>query len=518
LDVNTILNSFKTEGFGDARRPRSSRSSSSVRLSSTQSGCLGRNAGRTITQSLAARSIPGRLDFGGAEEVATDGSVEAVIARASAHSSSDGSRRADGFVASVTASTRGFSEGVHYSTTVVGGSDLRARRDITPSMAALLYAAEAEVASRSAYGDSSSAGLEAKRFLRAVTCMEKPTTTKDMAGMDTHPAKKRRVPMSDLDGNAVTKMEEQMGQPRTCPKAAPKQETQTGTNGAAKKMQLNVPVSGRSFIVSLDNGFFEATVIPQSVLNAFEADLMPYVLLFGSTSEPFKVQLKMAEGKCVFAEGWYSFVAAERIVAGDMALFFLRGKNLMDMTLYDSSGCEKPISKRPQNWAPPEAPAEENANANNNPAPAGVAGQAPVPEHVLGMEYELGPRVSISPQLMQFMANIWMFRRHNFPLYAVQLNHSQVHRSIFYFNAQFSYGFPDEVMTVMMSLADQVPSHEGRLKKTDGPTRLLKILKCWGGFAEDHGLQEGHIYIMKFRVVGQVARLKVYPLPGPPAA
>ena len=38
------------------------------------------------------------------------------------------------------------------------------------------------------------------------------------------------------------------------------QETQTGTNGAAKKMQLNVPVSGRSFIVSLDNGFFEATV------------------------------------------------------------------------------------------------------------------------------------------------------------------------------------------------------------------------------------------------------------------
>jgi len=45
----------------------------------------------------------------------------------------------------------------------------------------------------------------------------------DMAGMDTHPAKKRRVPMSDLDGNAVTKMEEQMGQPRTCPKAAPKQ-------------------------------------------------------------------------------------------------------------------------------------------------------------------------------------------------------------------------------------------------------------------------------------------------------
>jgi len=87
-----------------------------------------------------------------------------------------------------------------------------------------------------------------------------------------------------------------------------------------------------------------------------------------------------------------------------------------------------------------------------------------------------------------------------------------------YFNAQFSYGFPDEVMTVMMSLADQVPSHEGRLKKTDGPTRLLKILKCWGGFAEDHGLQEGHIYIMKFRVVGQVARLKVYPLPGPPAA
>jgi hypothetical protein len=60
-------------------------------------------------------------------------------------------------------------------------------------MAALLYAAEAEVASRSASGVSSSAGLEAKRFLRAVTCMEKPTTTKVSIARTAHSEKKYMI-------------------------------------------------------------------------------------------------------------------------------------------------------------------------------------------------------------------------------------------------------------------------------------------------------------------------------------
>lgn len=45
-----------------------------------------------------------------------------------------------------------------------------------------------------------------------------------------------------------------------------------------------------------------------------------------------------------------------------------------------------------------------------------------VPEHVLGLEFELGPRISMSRPLLLALNHVWTNYASSYPLYAARLN------------------------------------------------------------------------------------------------
>jgi hypothetical protein len=51
-----------------------------------------------------------------------------------------------------------------------------------------------------------------------------------------------------------------------------------------------------------------------------------------------------------------------------------------------------------------------------------------VPSHILGMEFELGPKLSMTSAIMQQMANVWATRVCNNPLYACKVIKSHIQK------------------------------------------------------------------------------------------
>lgn len=49
-----------------------------------------------------------------------------------------------------------------------------------------------------------------------------------------------------------------------------------------------------------------------------------------------------------------------------------------------------------------------------------------VPQHLLGMQFELGPRVGMSPALLQSMNTVWTTYDCSYPLYVAKLNRTHV--------------------------------------------------------------------------------------------
>jgi len=54
-----------------------------------------------------------------------------------------------------------------------------------------------------------------------------------------------------------------------------------------------------------------------------------------------------------------------------------------------------------------------------------------VPEHLLGMQYELGPKLMMTGPLMQALSDVWINFETHFPLYACKLNHSHINGGTF---------------------------------------------------------------------------------------
>ena len=54
-----------------------------------------------------------------------------------------------------------------------------------------------------------------------------------------------------------------------------------------------------------------------------------------------------------------------------------------------------------------------------------------VPSHLLGMQYDLGPKVHMTPRIMQVIADLWLNRVASYPLYVVRLVRTHIYAGYF---------------------------------------------------------------------------------------
>ena len=79
-------------------------------------------------------------------------------------------------------------------------------------------------------------------------------------------------------------------------------------------------------------------------------DIIPSVTISGDAGVVHEVAVR-EDGRLFFTDGWSSFVACERIVAGDVAIFVLVAPHTFVMRLFHHNGRGKPMGARPMFWS-----------------------------------------------------------------------------------------------------------------------------------------------------------------------
>ncbi|RLM55062.1 hypothetical protein C2845_PM10G11150 [Panicum miliaceum] len=272
----------------------------------------------------------------------------------------------------------------------------------------------------------------------------------------------------------------------------------------------------RSFMKIFKGDFFRSLELPMGYGEQILGDIMPSVVVCGAAGVAHEVAVVEDGGRLFFTARWSSFVASERIVAGDGALFVLVAPHTFVVRLFHHNGRVKPMGARPMFWSPllanavaaipvaaippvvnPPPPAAPIPPVANPPPPAANAAAAnliAVPPHVLGMEYVLGARVQIPPELMQFMCDIWANHDATRPLHACKIKPSQVAGGPFYFKTELSELVPEDEKEVSLFFDNYSVRYEAKLRKVQG---ICRIGAGWSAFSCFYGLCEGESIVVR---------------------
>ncbi|XP_039801861.1 uncharacterized protein LOC120666136 isoform X1 [Panicum virgatum] len=281
--------------------------------------------------------------------------------------------------------------------------------------------------------------------------------------------------------------------------------------------------TGRSFLKHFDALFINHLDCPEGFGSDLVMDVLPAVHVRGASPLVFQVGVEIV-GNCIrLSTGWSLFVESEKIVSGDYGLFVLSAPHTLEMKLFDSNGNEKPMSARPPAWNLFVAYGEEDGHPNPPPAQDDVnlyAGAfadgyiSIVPEHLLGMQYELGPKLMMTGPLMQALSDVWINFETHFPLYACKLNHSHVNGGTFYFTTNFSNTLPTGHKIVTLSHPADDHLFAATLRKRTGNTGLALISgPGWKDFVKHYGFQLGDLVVLSIRLYLGRLLVRVFRLP-----
>jgi hypothetical protein len=116
---------------------------------------------------------------------------------------------------------------------------------------------------------------------------------------------------------------------------------------------------------------------PNGYGEGFIHDIVPSVRLRGDSMFLFEVAAEVIDGSVRLSTGWQAFVQAERIVAGDEAMFVMVAPHRFDVKLFGANRLRKPMGARPSVWNP-----EVATNGDGVPLgqPAMMQQEVPPPE------------------------------------------------------------------------------------------------------------------------------------------
>ncbi|KAL6591038.1 hypothetical protein ACP70R_050091 [Stipagrostis hirtigluma subsp. patula] len=259
---------------------------------------------------------------------------------------------------------------------------------------------------------------------------------------------------------------------------------------------------GRSFLRSFTSDFLDRVALPRDFSEMWKNEIGSVVLMRGGSNEPFQVHVDEDNGRLVFGLGWSEFAASERLSEQDIGLFELRDYGAFNFRLYHRNGSERLFRDRP--GAAP-APAGGAASNGKTVTARGLPVQGIDNGVESAVDFELGPRIPVSEELLGFLTSIWRNYYTSFPLYVGRITRSHLNNGHFYFGKRFSRYLPNVRTEVLLIYGDASFARAGVMTKNrDG---LARLTAGWRPFSRNYNVAVGEVYV--FRIREEDGRLRI---------